>query len=76
MFPETLDIPEARFLKIINSCLLKELEAQITSKTFRIKEKEQAKRNIGEDDIEKTIDLLVAVVKGLDKKTVNSFTAL
>ncbi len=28
------------------------------------------------DDIEKTIDLLVAVVKGLDKKTVTSFTAL
>jgi len=61
MFPETLDIPEARFLEIINDCLRRELEAQVTSKSFRIKEKEEAKKRIGEGDIEKTIVFLKRV---------------
>ena len=55
MFLDTLDIPEARFLEIITNCLRKEVEAQITSKAFRLKEKEEAKSKIGEGDIEKTI---------------------
>ena len=78
MFPDTLDIPEARFLEIITNCLHRELEAQITSKTFRLKEKEEAKSKIVEDDIEKTILFLKRVfskekISEADLKTIIDF---
>ncbi len=78
MFPDTLDIPEARFLEIITNCLRKELEAQITSKAFRLKEKEEAKSKIGEDDIEKVILFLKRVfskekISEADLKTIIGF---
>lgn len=78
MFSKTIDIPEVRFLEIITNCLHKEFEAQVSSKTFRLKEKEDAKSKIGEDDIEKTNLLLKRVlskekISEVDLKTIIGF---
>ena len=79
-FLDTLEIPEARFLEIISDCLLRELEDQITSKTFRIKEKEDAKNRISQDEIEKIMLFLRRVfskekISDADLKTIIYFYA-